>query len=129
MIGRAIRVPELFELASRIERRYREDGIPVVATVPTQDFADGDARIVVFDQSYIATVAIRGDSPGLRARLDPYIRRLVEMRPLRIDRVERILLRLSDLAGMNIQANLIRPEPPTTGSGLTPELPKTKQVV
>src|SRR3546814_9560733 len=78
MIGRAIRVPELFELASRIERRYREDGIPVVATVPTQDFADGDARIVVFDQSYIATVEIRGDSPGLRARLDPYIRRLVE---------------------------------------------------
>src|SRR3546814_9700684 len=62
MIGRAIRVPELFELASRIERHYREDGIPVVATVPTQDFADGDARIVVFDQSYLATVEIRGDS-------------------------------------------------------------------
>src|SRR3546814_14368328 len=62
MIGRAIRVPELFELASRIERRYREDGISVVATVPAQDFADGDARIVVFAPLNTPPVYVMGHS-------------------------------------------------------------------
>src|SRR3546814_19616456 len=89
MIGRAIRVPELFELASRIERRYREDGIPVVATGPTQDLPHGDDRIVVFDQATIAPVEIRGNSPRRRARRDPDHPRLAQTRPRAAARVGR----------------------------------------
>lgn len=129
MIGRETAVSELFELTARIERHYRETGILAVATVPDQGFADGEVRIVVFDQSYIQTVETRGDYPRIRERLDPYIRRLVDMQPLRLERIERILLLMSDLAGMNIEASLRRPEDPGHGGALTLDIAFEKRVI
>ena len=129
MVGREIPVADLFALTARIEQRYLAAGILTVATVPVQDLADGDVRVVVFDQSFIRTVETRGDDPGLRRRLDPHIARLVAMQPLRIRRIERILLLMSDIAGMNIEASLRRPEVPGNGGGLTLDIAFEKRVV
>lgn len=119
LLGREIPVTALFELADRIERLYREQaGILVVATVPAQDLADGAVRIVVFDQSYLRSVEIDTASPRLRERLRPHVDRLVAMQPLRIREIERILLLMSDLAGMNIEASLRRPAAPGNGGSL-----------
>ncbi len=128
LVGREIPVAALFELAAGIERRYREAGILAVATVPMQDLADGDVRIVVFDQSFIEVVETTGDGPGLRARLEPYIRQLVDMQPLHIRRIERVLLLMSDIAGMNVEATLRRPDRPGNGGSLTLDIAFERRV-
>lgn len=128
LVGREIPVSALFELTARIERQYREAGILVMASVPDQDLSAGVVRIVVFDQSYIETVETRGDYPDLRDRIDPYVGRIVAMQPLLIERIERILLLMSDLAGMNIEASLRRPERPGNGGALTLEIAFEKRV-
>lgn len=130
MVGREIPITALFELADRIERQYREEkGILAVATVPVQDLADGEVRIVVFDQSFLRTVEIASDDPGLRDRLAIYIDRLVAMQPLRIREIERILLLMSDLAGMNLEARLRRPEWPGNGGSLALDIAFRKRVI
>ncbi|MBT6117821.1 MAG: ShlB/FhaC/HecB family hemolysin secretion/activation protein [Rhodospirillaceae bacterium] len=115
MVGREIPVSALYDLTDRIERLYREAGILSLAVVPDQDLSDGDVRIVVYDQSYLETVEIMGNDPDIGDRLAPYIDKLVAMQPLRIKEIERILLVMSDLAGMNIDATLRRPD--TLGKG------------
>lgn len=129
MVGREIPVTALFELAAAIERRYRDAGLLAVATVPVQDLADGDVRIVVFDQSFIRTVETTSDDPSLRARLEPYIGQLIAMQPLRIAPIERILLLMSDIAGMNIEGTLRRPAKPGNGGSLTLAIAFERRVV
>ena len=128
LLGREISVAELFQLTARIEQQYRNAGLLALATVPDQDLAGGDIRIVVFDQSYIETVETRGVDPALRQRLDPYIGRLVAMQPLRIRQIERILLLMSDIAGMNIEGKLRKPDQPANGGSMTLDIAFDKRV-
>ena len=121
-MDREIPVTALFELTDRIERMYRRAGYLALAAVPVQDLSTGEVRIVVFDQSYLRTIETRGDYPNIRARLSSYIDELVAMQPLRIRAIERILLLMADLAGMNIEATLRRPESPGNGGSLTLEI-------
>lgn len=129
LVGREIPVAALVELATGIERRYREAGILALAVVPMQNLADGDVRIAIFDQSFIETVETGGDAPRLRARLEPYIRRLVAMQPLRLGPIERELLLMSDIAGMNLEATLRRPEQPGNGGALVLDIAFEPRVV
>lgn len=128
LLGREISVAKLFQLTARIEQQYRNAGLLALATVPDQDLAGGDIRIVVFDQSYIGTVETRGVDPALRQRLDPYIGRLVAMQPLRIRQIERILLLMSDIAGMNIEGKLRKPDQPANGGSMTLDIAFDKRV-
>lgn len=115
LVGQQIPVSALLDLTDKIEKMYRQAGIFAAAEIPAQDLADGVVRIVVYDQSFIETVETKGDYPGIRQRVAPYIDRLVALRPLRVRQVERILLLMSDLAGMNIDATLRRPDMPGAG--------------
>ena len=128
LVGREIPVSDLYELTDRIEMMYRRAGILALAVVPVQDLSGGDIRIVVFDQSYIRVIETKGDYPDIRKRLAPYIDKLIAMQPLRIKKIERILLLMSDLAGMNIEATLRRPEEPGNGGSATLEIDFEKRV-
>lgn len=122
LVGREIPVSALYELTDRMERMYRQAGYLALAVVPVQDLSTGEVRIVVFDQSYIETVETKGDYPDIRKRLASYIDKLVAMQPLEIKKIERILLLMSDLAGMNINATLRRPDTPGNGGALKMEI-------
>lgn len=128
LVGQEIPVSALYDLTDRIERMYLRAGILALAVVPIQDLSGGDIRIVVFDQSYIRVIETRGDYPDIRKRLAPYIDKLAAMQPLRIKKIERILLLMSDLAGMNIEATLRRPDTPGNGGSLTLEIEFDKRV-
>ena len=67
---------------------------------------DGTVRVVVYE-FYIREVSIEGDVDDIRnleERLQPYIDRMVEMRPVRISRLLRYALLMTDLAGLTIDA-------------------------
>lgn len=120
-LGRTITIAEISDLAAAIEAVYLQAGVFVVAAVPEQDFADGIVRIRVYEESFIETVDFRSDVANLESRLHPYIDRLLQMRPLRLAEIERILLLMSDLGGLSVQAALERPVVPGRGGTLVIE--------
>ena len=92
--------------ADGIERIYRDNDYFAAAAVPQQDFASGRVRIIVYE-SYIRDVVLEGDIEGvrnLRERLQPYIDKMVEMRPVRVSKIIRYALLMTDLAGLTINA-------------------------
>lgn len=115
LLGRTITLADLIGLTERIDRFYYQQGLFARSVIPLQDFSTGHARVLVDDEGYIAKVTITGDAARMAPRLDRYIRRLVDMRPLRVKEVERILLLMSDMSGMDITAKLNPPD--TIGGG------------
>jgi hemolysin activation/secretion protein len=108
LVGRRIAASEVFALAQRIERLYRDDGyFLTVVFVPQQQIADGTVRIRVVE-GYIASVVIEGDPGPARARIERILNRITESRPARIDQVERQLLLADDTPGTGLRSVLRR---------------------
>lgn len=106
LVGREITLLDLKAAVDGIERVYRDHDYYAAAVVPPQDFGDGVVRVIVYE-SYIRDVVIAGDVEGvrnLRERLQPYIDKMVEMRPVRVSKLIRYALLMTDLAGLTINA-------------------------
>ena len=106
LLGREISLLDLKAVTDGIERIYRDNDYFAAAAVPQQDFASGRVRIIVYE-SYIRDVVLEGDIEGvrnLRERLQPYIDKMVEMRPVRVSKLIRYALLMTDLAGLTINA-------------------------
>ncbi len=118
LVGRTITLRDLDGVLKGIEGIYRDHDYYARAFAPEQDFSDGTVRIVVYE-SYIREVSVEGDIHNIRnleARLRPYIDRMVEMRPVRISKLLRYALLMSDLAGLTIEAQFSQiPEEPGAG--------------
>ena len=122
LLGQELTAEVLDSLVVRIDRHYRAQGILIRAYIPDQDFAGGDVRVFVDIDSHIAEVTARGGAAGLMTRLAPYIRRITDLRPVRLQELERILLLVSDISGMDIVAQLSRPDGIGQGGTLALEL-------
>ncbi len=118
LLGRTITARQLSDILKGIERIYREHDYYARAFAPEQDLSDGVVRIVVYE-SYIREVSIEGDVQNIRnlePRLQPYIDRMVEMRPVRISQLMRYALLMTDLAGLSIDAEFSQiPDEPGAG--------------
>lgn len=105
-IGQEISVMQLFEFADRLTALYRNNGyILSRVVVPAQEIPDGVARLVAVE-GRIGEVRVEGKiSSGMRlvARLAEKIRASV---PLRADVMERYMLLINDLPGIEAQAVL-----------------------
>lgn len=112
LIGRRVAASEIFTLAQRIERMYRDDGyFLTLVFVPQQQVADGTVRIRVVE-GYISTISIEGDAGPSRARIERILNRITESRPARIDEVERQLLLADDTPGTALRTVLRRGNTP-----------------
>lgn len=112
LVGQRIAASEIFLLAQRIERLYREDGyFLTVVFVPQQQVADGQVRIRVVE-GYISAVTIEGEAGPARARITRILNRITESRPARIAEVERALLLADDLPGTGLRTVLRRGSAP-----------------
>ncbi len=118
LIGREITLRDLKTAVDGIEDVYRDNDYFAAAVVPPQDFAGGVVRVIVYE-AFIRDVVLEGDVEGvrnLRERLQPYIDKMVEMRPVRISKIIRYALLMTDLAGLTINAEFSRiPEDPGAG--------------
>src|SRR5689334_22363726 len=116
-LNKRISLSELYAVAERIDAIYRREGYFSWAVVPEQDFSSGHVVIVLYE-SYVRRVTINSTIPGIERRLRPYIDRIVAMRPIRIKEAERVLLLMSDLAGLSIEGIFTRPDTPSAGGDL-----------
>lgn len=105
LLGRTITLADLRPVLEGIEEIYRKNDYYALGLVPPQDLRDGRIRIIVYE-SYIRDLVIESTVPNLKARVQPYLDRIVAMRPVRISRLERYLLLMADLGGMTLDAKI-----------------------
>jgi len=108
LLNQPVPVSALFELAARLERRYRADGfILAQVTVPPQRIEDGVARLSV-TEGYIEAVRLVGEVGPAIEQARRYLEVVTETRPLDLATLERALLLVEDIPGFSAQG-LLRP--------------------
>lgn len=103
--GREISVADLFGIMAALQEKYLKDGYTLTRVfIPNQDIAGGQARLQVVE-GYVAMVE---RAPGLEdGRVIGDVQaRILAMRPLNTIALERLMLILNDLPGLNVSAIL-----------------------
>lgn len=70
-------------------------------------------------------ITIESDIPDIQSRLAPYIDRLLALQPVPVAEVERILLLMSDLGGLDIEGLATRPQRPGQGGRMHLKVDRT----
>ena len=105
LLGREIRLTELYDAAAAITTKYRNDGYVLSrAIVPAQRIESGTVRLEVIE-GYIGRVTIGGEV-SRESLLRGYADKITDMRPLQIRKLERYLLLMDDLAGATLASTL-----------------------
>jgi hemolysin activation/secretion protein len=106
LLGRDISLAEVFKLAETITLRYRRDGyILSQALVPAQQIRDGRVRIRAVE-GLIGRYAYAADPPISAKPIGRYAERILAERPLTAATLERYLLLMNDLPGVNARVTL-----------------------
>lgn len=104
-LGQKISVKELFEIMNTLQRLYLKDGYGLSRVImPNQDISSGDVTFEVIE-GYAAEVSLDGNFPSSSV-LDNAQNQISQMRPLNTKTLEKILLTLNDLPGLNVSAVL-----------------------
>ncbi len=119
--GQRISVARLFEILNSVQQRYLDDGYGLSRVVmPTQDIAGGTVVFQVIE-GYAAELVLDGDFPSSPVISDA-VRKIEAMKPLNTKKLERLLLIMNDLPGLNVSALLgptQTPQPVLGGIRLT----------
>lgn len=124
LLGRAVGRAEIEELVLSIERFYREQDVYARALVTDWNGVSGLLSLEVFE-GYLEEITVESEIPGIAERLRPYLDRIAGQVPLRVSQLERELLLMADLEGIDIEADL-QQVPERVGAGrLTLDVPRT----
>ena len=105
-LGREIPLSEVFNIADMITAKYRNDGyILSRAFLPPQTIETGTVTINIVE-GYINEVSVQGEVPEQSSLLSAYADNIVKSRPLSINILERYLLLLRDLPGIEAEATI-----------------------
>lgn len=107
-LGQTITLAELYGFAAQMTRKYRNDGyILTQIVVPPQTIENGTARLQVVE-GYINQVRVEGESSAYASELiNEYASQVrTDGRALSVAELERALLLINDLPGVNARAVL-----------------------
>jgi hemolysin activation/secretion protein len=100
-LGKTVSLPDLQAIADAITVKYRNAGyILSRAILPQQRIGSGEVKIQVVE-GYVSGVVFDGDVPEDISQLQAYASKMEEARPLKGADLERFLLLLNDLGGLN----------------------------
>ncbi len=107
-IGKTVPLSRLFDLANRLEARYRADGYVLTRVlVPEQTAAAGKFELRAIE-GYVNDVVIEGDVGGVRPLIQSYADQIKAARPANIKVIERYLLLINDTPGVSA-TGVLRP--------------------
>lgn len=112
-LGKPGKLGDLFDIASAITARYRNDGYVLSrAVVPAQEIENGKVELRVIE-GYVAHVIFKGsdDRPDILRATGEHI---TDVRPVRVSDLERYLLLLNDLPGATV-TSVLQPATDQTG--------------
>ncbi len=105
-IGQSISLADLYVIAANITRKYRNDGyILTQVVVPPQTIEGGVARLQVVEGT-IDTIKVRGGQDSARPMIEAYAAGVAKRSPLNVRDMERALLLINDLPGINARGIL-----------------------
>lgn len=106
MIGTTITLADVFGIADRLTAKYRNDGyILTQVIVPPQTIDGGHVKLRVVE-GFVENVTIQGATRANPGWLEGYAAKLRAQKPLNSKALERYVLLINDLAGMNARAVL-----------------------
>lgn len=115
LLGREVSLLDIYNLRDAITAKYRADGfILSQAIIPPQEITGGIVRIQVVE-GYIGDVKIEGEVGDRRGLIPRIARKVMDSRPLRLADLERSVLLISDLPGIEVNT-VLRPSPDRPGA-------------
>ncbi len=106
MIGKKISLVDVFAIANKITRIYRDHGYLLSrAIVPQQQIKDGVVKIQVVE-GFISGYAIQGKDFGARREIEAFAKKMMSKGTLNAKDLERYLLLMNDLPGMSVRSVL-----------------------
>ncbi|MEJ0041158.1 MAG: POTRA domain-containing protein [Rhizomicrobium sp.] len=115
LVGRTISLADLYALAGRITDQYRHDGYLIsVAVVPAQPVENGAVTIRIVE-GFVDKLRFGGGVDGPKDVLQDLAAPVTASRPLRADDLERSILLIGDLPGVNAQS-VLSPSATTFGA-------------
>jgi len=111
-LHKEVTLAEIYRIVETITAKYRNDGyILSQVIVPAQAVEGGNVRLQAIE-GYIANVRVEGGSDSMRARIRKYGERIRASRPLRAGALERNVLLMNDLPGVQARAVLAPAQTP-----------------
>jgi hemolysin activation/secretion protein len=105
-VGTEVTLAQIYGIVDALTARYRNDGyILSQVIVPAQSVEDGAVRLQAIE-GYLDEVRVEGATAALRDRARKYADRLKHQRPLTAGTLERNVLLLNDLPGVEARAVL-----------------------
>jgi hemolysin activation/secretion protein len=105
-LGTQVTLAQIYRIVDALTARYRNDGyILSQVIVPAQSVEGGSVRLQAIE-GYIDDVRVEGGTAALRDRARKYADRLRRQRPLTARTLERNVLLLNDLPGVQARAVL-----------------------
>ncbi len=106
-VGKEVALDDIYRLAADLTAKYVADGYLLSRVlVPAQVIADGRVRLAAVE-GYVAAVRFQGPLPGDAGRLSAYADRIRAVRPVTAAALERYLLLMNDLAGVEARSTLV----------------------
>ena len=115
LIGQEISLAQVYDIARQATVLYRQEGyILSLVIVPPQTIEAGVVQVQVIE-GFVDSVIIEGDAGGSPERVQAIADQITRERPLTAATLERVLLIIGDLAGIDARA-VVRASPTTPGA-------------
>lgn len=114
-LGKSVTLNELNKMAANVTSHYRNEGFILTrAVVPPQRIENGVVTIRVIE-GFVSDVQLKGDVGNPNSVLHSYAEKIKEAKPLDAATLERYLLLMEDLPGVEARA-VIQPSATTPGA-------------
>ncbi|MDK9721145.1 MAG: ShlB/FhaC/HecB family hemolysin secretion/activation protein [Rhodospirillales bacterium] len=115
LLGKEISLADVYKIAEKITAKYGNDGYALSrAVVPAQRIREGIIKITIIE-GFIDKVLIEGDAGGNADLIRAYADKIVGVKPLTANVLERYLLLANDLPGASVKS-VIRPSEANHGA-------------
>lgn len=115
LIGQEVAFADVVALANALTARYRADGYLLSQVVVPAQQIEGGVVVMRAVEGYVGEVRLEGEVEGPREQLEAFAERIKAERPLTATALERNLLLIGDLPGVNVQS-VLEPSPTEFGA-------------
>jgi len=117
-----VTLADIYAIAARLTKLYRDDNYAisrVVVPVQTIDKKSGIIKLEVIE-GFISNVTLQGEDKGIEfKRIRQYAEKIQGVQPLNIKELERVLLLINDLPGVQARAIMAQSDTVAKASDLT----------
>jgi hemolysin activation/secretion protein len=121
-LGTTVSLADIYAIAARLTKLYRDDDYAisrVVVPVQTIDKKSGVIKLEAVE-GFISNVTLQGEDHGAEfKRIRQYVQKIQNVQPLNIKDLERVLLMINDLPGVEARAIMAQSENVAKASDLT----------